>query len=514
MSEMKSLTLNDKTYDSFVDQTAREMAAASFVVKSASGEIIAVSDTGDRKLFGLSIYGKTTQDGVPTPEAPVDLVSVGNGGSVGVVVVGKNILENTATGNTINGVEFTVNADGSITANGTANADILFAINKAVYGIVPGESYTISGCPNANGICRLYFAQHNDVGAIANTNTYDTGSGATAKILPECLYLWVGFYAASGTVFSRATIYPMLRLASVTDKTYEPYKCQVLTASTPNGLPGIPVTSGGNYTDANGQQWICDEIDFARGVYVKRINVVGFENASGGWREAQPIGSDNYRFAFDFEKNPTYLPSANRYGMCNALTYNQEPINQNNIDNSIGVYSKGGVFVRCDTYENVGEFVAWAKAVGLKVQYILATPIETPLSEEELAAYSALHTYKEHTTVSNDAGAWMDLEYVMDAKKYIDSLMAEPVARLSSVSLPASKWTGSNSLYSQVVTIDGITPYSKVDLLPSVEQLAIFHNKDVAFVTENEDGVVTVYAIGDKPVLDYTMQVSITEVVV
>ena len=55
--------------------------------------------------------------------------------------------------------------------------------------------------------------------------------------------------------------------------------------------------------------------------------------------------------------------------------------------------------------------------------------------------------------------------------------------------------------------------YSKVDLLPSVEQLAIFHNKDVAFVTENEDGVVTVYAIGDKPTSDYTMQVSITEVV-
>lgn len=87
-------------------------------------------------------------------------------------------------------------------------------------------------------------------------------------------------------------------------------------------------------------------------------------------------------------------------------------------------------------------------------------------------------------------------------------------ARLSSVTLLASKWTGSDSLYSQVVTINGITPYSKVDLLPSVEQLAIFHNKDVAFVTENEDGVITVFAIGDKPTQDYTMQASITEVTV
>jgi hypothetical protein len=84
--------------------------------------------------------------------------------------------------------------------------------------------------------------------------------------------------------------------------------------------------------------------------------------------------------------------------------------------------------------------------------------------------------------------------------------------RVGSVTLRASAWVGANSLYSQVVTLVGITEYSKVDLLPSVEQLAIFHNKDVGFVTENEDGVVTVYAIGDKPTQDYTMQVQITEV--
>ena len=82
------------------------------------------------------------------------------------------------------------------------------------------------------------------------------------------------------------------------------------------------------------------------------------------------------------------------------------------------------------------------------------------------------------------------------------------------MTLLASAWMGSGNLYSQVVTITGITPYSKVDLLPSVEQLAIFHSKDVTFVTENENGVVTVYAIGEPPTNNYTMQVSITEVIV
>lgn len=77
-----------------------------------------------------------------------------------------------------------------------------------------------------------------------------------------------------------------------------------------------------------------------------------------------------------------------------------------------------------------------------------------------------------------------------------------------------SKWVGDASPYSQVVNIEGVTVNSQVDLTPSVEQLAIFYDKDLAFVTENEDGVVTVYAIGQKPENDYTIQVTITEVVV
>lgn len=80
------------------------------------------------------------------------------------------------------------------------------------------------------------------------------------------------------------------------------------------------------------------------------------------------------------------------------------------------------------------------------------------------------------------------------------------------VELIASAWVGDASPYYQVVTIPGVTPYSQVDLTPSVEQLAIFHDKDLSFVTENDDGVVTVYAIGDKPQNDYTIQVTIKEV--
>lgn len=88
----------------------------------------------------------------------------------------------------------------------------------------------------------------------------------------------------------------------------------------------------------------------------------------------------------------------------------------------------------------------------------------------------------------------------------------KPVATIGEVTLLASEWVGEASPYSQVVTLAGVTENSQVDLTPSVEQLAVFHHKDLAFVTENEGGVVTVYAIGDKPMNDYTIQVTITEV--
>ena len=55
-------------------------------------------------------------------------------------------------------------------------------------------------------------------------------------------------------------------------------KTQTLTLPTPNGLPGIPVTSGGNYTDPSGQQWVCDEVDLERRVKVQRVDKAAFDS--------------------------------------------------------------------------------------------------------------------------------------------------------------------------------------------------------------------------------------------
>lgn len=91
-------------------------------------------------------------------------------------------------------------------------------------------------------------------------------------------------------------------------------------------------------------------------------------------------------------------------------------------------------------------------------------------------------------------------------------ISAGSTAVIGAVELLSANWTGSGNLYSQIVTIDGVTENSQVDLTPSVEQLVVFHEKDLTFVTENDGGTVTVYAIGQRPENDYTIQVTITEV--
>ena len=85
--------------------------------------------------------------------------------------------------------------------------------------------------------------------------------------------------------------------------------------------------------------------------------------------------------------------------------------------------------------------------------------------------------------------------------------------KLTQITLPATAWKGGESPFSQVVEIDKVSVNSKVDLQPDVELLETLRDKDISLVAKNDAGVVTVYAIGEKPTADLTMQVSITEVV-
>ena len=179
---------------------------------------------------------------------------------------------------------------------------------------------------------------------------------------------------------------------------------QRMTIETPNGLPGIPVSEGGNYTDANGQQWFCDEIDLERGVYVKRC-------ARETIIPTYDANNNRYKATLTYGANPNFFVVYGIICVCDKLAFNGRA------DNGVN-----GIRVSTNTTNLVIAYYNGEDPGELSLVYPMETPIEIPLSSEELAAYAALRTYKDHTTVSNDAQAYMELEYAMDAKKYIDGL--------------------------------------------------------------------------------------------
>ena len=120
-------------------------------------------------------------------------------------------------------------------------------------------------------------------------------------------------------------------------------------------------------------------------------------------------------------------------------------------------------------------------------------------------------SYEKQNFVDGDVLAAAHLNRMEEAIAELYSIVGSTVS-VSEVELLAENWEGEASPYHQVVTIPGATEYSQIDLKPTIDQLAIFHDKDLAFVAENEDGMITVYALGDKPQNDYTIQVTITEV--
>ena len=488
---------------------ANHTAKSLMVIGSAKGNSIHLDGASDQFLLGMRIFGKTTQDGTPTPEAPVDLVSVGDEGSLSVSVAGKNLFGGDALADRL--VKL-----GNATKD-TAEGTVQFAGNqvskKMLYsGFKKNTAYTIilKGWNTFGDGSNLWINYTDGSNAYLtfpasqtlSTIVYKTPANKTVKTISG-----VEYAGSTYLYYNECGIFE----GDIATGDFEAYIGRSVSVDTPNGLPGIPVSSGGNYIDADGQQWICDEIDLARGVYVKRVGSRVLDGSSDEvWvQEAEQENTAVFRTPISDSVNVgnvaatdflcTHLKVGNVYG-----------VDKEGVQHTVTLFYFRILKSRLASV-GVSSFRTLLANSPMNVRYVLATPIETPLSEEEIAAYAALRTYRGNTTVSNDAGAWMDIEYVMDAKKYIDD-MIHPVARLASVSLPASKWTGSGNLYSQVVYIDGITENSQVNLTPTVSQMTIFYEKDITFITENDGGVVTIYVIGQKPTNDYVIPANIVEV--
>lgn len=269
---------------------AADKARQNILVGSETGNPISVNDAFSAPLCGLTVYGKSTQDGTPTPDAPVPIVSAGDGGSIAV--------------------------------------------------------------------------------------TLSDGNGKT----------------------------------------------QTLILPTPNGLPGIPTRFGSNYTDPSGQQWVCDEVDLARGVRVQRVNRIKLDGLSWRYELTLTNKSDTFISGIPASQRGTMRGySLCQYAVFNGVAYDIEMKESCRCyvwRNNATLQFKTGSGVN-----SVDAFSEWLKArPDASISYCLATPIETPLTPAEIAAYKALITYAPDTVVQASDGAGLKLDYQRDVNIVIKNL--------------------------------------------------------------------------------------------
>lgn len=352
-----------------------------------SGAVIAITDASTRGFRSLNIYGKTTQNGTPTLDSPASLVNVGKRGTIKTMVFGKNMIAPT---------EVIIDSN---------RGNIFCYRDSGMF--LPIGTYTLQINTACTAVCVRPYGSDENLFIKYNTNTLTFTLAETTRVH----FL---FYSESKfAVGEENTI--QLEIGTVATE-FEMHNGKAITTRIPNGLPGIPVATGGNYTDASGQRWLCDEVDFARGVYVRRVEVLSLAVANMDNSENYP-GWRNVGIAKYYPNCNGYIGNFGAVSMCNITANSKGAIYINTLSGNDVLLIPG--------YSGTTQTQWKTQYPNLVVEivYSIPTPIETVLSDEERAAFAALHTYKDYTTITNDAGTWMDLEYVMDTKKYIDSLV-------------------------------------------------------------------------------------------
>lgn len=347
----------------------------------------------------------------PNPDYPQKIESVGDDGEIGVDVYGGNFLTDVTdkvisgdVGDSVNDVRAIWNV---ILDKNLLDKELIFSFDSdsnigrdflcQIYVIV-GNSNKWSGetCKQiAKG--RNYFS-------IAKVFD-ELPEGNVTHVHVQLRINKVPIEELQFTVSN-----PMLNIGS-TALPFESYKQpQSLIVSTPNGLPGIPVSSGGNYTDENGQQWISDEIDFKRGKYVQRVGHYVFD---GSEDEAWSITHYN-TFDFDYAYimiNRSILRYEIKWLLCNMGVGRAWSVEGCCFVNNYNKFIFYHPLISNVLSQGVDAWKSWLQDNPLELYYILETPIETDLTPEQITAYQSLHTNYPTTTVTNDSDAGMKAIY-------------------------------------------------------------------------------------------------------
>lgn len=171
-------------------------------VQRASGSQITVDNSAHTPLKGLSIYGQTAQ----------------------LTTTGKQLLKNCVIGQTKtgSGITFTANDDGSITINGTSTAECYWIIDEKTPITNQGTSLIASVGGAVDGVGMVVGCYLSD-GSMLNSIVQTSQEPDSFEYPPNSVSTRTFIYVSLGRTINNVTIYPMIRPASITDDTYEPY---------------------------------------------------------------------------------------------------------------------------------------------------------------------------------------------------------------------------------------------------------------------------------------------------
>lgn len=398
------------------------------------GNGVAFNSDGETTLLvrivlysGASIEGKTFYPMIRKASVKNDRYMPYGKGSVEVKSLGKNYynLPKTTVVKEVSKLEIT---DTSLRVynetNGTNVASkfpIDFSQMKA------GKTYTLSAdVIYKNGVGRLALRSA-DSNTILKSTSGITTSGKyslTFELPSEDCY--ISLFATYSTSEIGDVTYSNIQLEegeTVTE--YQPYIETLSTIPTPNGLAGIKVSSGGNYTDQNGQQWICDEVvKYAdgSGEYIQRIGKLDLSTVTE-W--AQPTTWVNRNAFYNKSALSNAKQIADYVTVANLISNRFTVSTPDKISKgAYGIAQGSGsyIYVSVEGIATSEEMLSYFANNESIVYYPLAEPITTPLTAEEIAEIS---TFYPVTNISNDFDCGMKLKYNCDSKNYIDKKIAE-----------------------------------------------------------------------------------------
>ena len=440
----------DEVYGTKLSSTTGNMTSCTLTEKTTvvGAIIIASADSSASALDIQAEIGTATEfepytnGASPNPQYQQPIEVSGASGSVAVKSVGKNLLDTTLQTKTLNGITISRNEDGTYTLNGTATNGVGFSLvdekgeNNNIYNTSPNGKYFCGNRKVSND--KLYQMTVYGMNGTELAKVFGNTDSECVKIAEteniKYIYIWI----SKNVVLNNVVLKPMITTDSNANyDSYEPYKETLSTIPTENGLCGIKVSSNGNYTDQNGQQWICDEIvKYADGsgeriqkykkIVLDGINVPFVTKSSSTLNNIYVVDVDDIKYV---EKN-WYVIDV----LCTHFLKTDSDTGYNNdikcIYNSADrtrLYFGFGLDTELTTIEQAN---AWLQENNVTVIYPLAEPIRTPLTAEEIAEIEKLHTFYPITNISNDGGCGMKVTYKADSKNYIDRMVAKQVASI------------------------------------------------------------------------------------